>query len=111
MQMVHNKWNIDISFFIGIKRRNCLMIFLAVLRIEPRAVLGKHSTTWATPPALWIVFEIGFCWPRTWAPPAFDSQEAGVIGMCHHAQLWEAEFLTKSINCLMANSEQFYICF
>jgi hypothetical protein len=73
-----------------------LFSFLVVLGNEFRAslMLGKHSTTWATPPAshflLLVYFSdrvFHFCLgPAILLLPS--SWVAGVTGMCHHPSLY-----------------------
>jgi hypothetical protein len=68
---------------------------LIVLNFELRALLDRHSTTWATPPTLsvFIMFEIGFhfmpglMWTWLWSSYlCFCSCVVRMTGACYHTQ-------------------------
>jgi hypothetical protein len=72
-----------------------VFIYLGSTGVELRAwyMLGKHSTSWATPQALLKHFQVGshtfaWDWPQTTIPLSMSSLIAGTTVTSHHAQAY-----------------------
>jgi hypothetical protein len=68
----------------------CLFFLMAILMVELKALLlpGRYSTTWATPPVLFIliIFKIR---SHFMPSPAWTTfHRAGMTDICHHTSHW-----------------------
>jgi hypothetical protein len=86
------------------KQTTVLVTFLSLYGVALRAL---YSTAWATPPAVSAlhIFQVG-THVLLHCSPGYTSRIAGMIGMCHHAQIfigWDGDLLTY-LNAILSIS-------